>query len=287
MSAFDYDAAFTRNIGWLTPAEQQKLRRARVAIAGLGGVGGFHLLTLVRLGIGAFTLAEFDRFGLANFNRQAGAMMSTVGRPKLDVMIDMARDINPELDIRTFPEGVQPHNIDEFLRDVDVYVDGLDFFAFAARRMTFGACARLGVPATTAAPIGMGVALLNFLPDGMSFEDYFRLEGLSEAEMALHFLAGLTPAMLQRSYLVHQAAVKLERGAGPSTPMACQLCAGVAATETLKIILRRGKVVAAPTALHFDAYRCRYVRTWRPGGNANPLQKLLMRLIARQLARRG
>src|SRR5690606_10083684 len=173
VSAFDYDAAFTRNIGWLTPAEQQRLRRARVAIAGLGGVGGFHLLTLVRLGIGAFTLAEFDRFGLANFNRQAGAMMSTVGRPKLDVMIDMARDINPELDIRTFPEGVQPHNIDEFLRDVDVYVDGLDFFAFAARRMTFGACARLGVPATTAAPIGMGVALLNFLPDGMSFEDYF------------------------------------------------------------------------------------------------------------------
>lgn len=286
VTAFDYDAAFTRNIGWITTAEQQKLRRARVGIAGLGGVGGFHLLTLVRLGIGAFNLAEFDNFGLANFNRQAGAMMSTVGRPKLDVMIEMARDINPELDIRTFPEGVQPHNIDEFLRDVDVYVDGLDFFAFEARRMTFAACARLGVPATTAAPIGMGVGLLNFLPGGMSFEQYFQLEGLSEEEMALHFLAGLTPAMLQRTYLVQQDAVKLGRGAGPSTPMACQLCAGVAATEALKMILKRGKVVAAPGGLHFDAYRCRYVRTWRPGGNANPLQKLLMGLIKRQLARR-
>ena len=52
MNAFDYDTAFTRNIGWVTPVEQQKLRRARVAIAGLGGVGGFHLLTLARLGIG-------------------------------------------------------------------------------------------------------------------------------------------------------------------------------------------------------------------------------------------
>ncbi|MFO7188291.1 MAG: ThiF family adenylyltransferase [Pseudomonadota bacterium] len=284
MNAFDYDAAFTRNIGWVTPAEQQKLRRARVAIAGLGGVGGFHLLTLARLGIGAFNLAEFDRFGLANFNRQAGAAMSTLGRPKLEVMVEMARDINPELDIRIFPEGVQPHNVDDFLRDADVYVDGLDFFAFEARRMTFAACARLGVPATTAAPIGMGVALLNFLPGGMSFEEYFRLEGRSEAEMALRFLAGLTPAMLQRSYLVDRSRVALARGAGPSTPMACQLCAGVAATETLKLILRRGEVVSAPYGLHFDAYRNKYKKTWRPWGNANPLQKLLMRLIARQLA---
>ena len=285
MNSFDYDTAFTRNIGWVTPVEQQKLRRARVAIAGLGGVGGFHLLTLARLGIGAFNLAEFDRFGLANFNRQAGAMVSTLGRRKLDVMLEMARDINPELDIRTFSEGVQAHNVDDFLRDVDVYVDGLDFFAFAARRLTFDACARLRVPATTAAPIGMGVALLNFMPGGMSFEDYFRLEGLSEAEMALHFLAGLTPSMLQRTYLMQREAVRLARGAGPSTPMACQLCAGVAATETLKIILRRGDVVAVPRGLHFDAYRCKYTRTWRPGGNANPLQKMLMWIIARQLRR--
>lgn len=150
--------------------------------------------------------------------------------------------------------------------------------------MTFAACARLGVPATTAAPIGMGVALLNFLPGGMSFEEYFRLEGRSEAEMALRFLAGLTPAMLQRSYLVDRSRVALARGAGPSTPMACQLCAGVAATETLKLILRRGEVVSAPYGLHFDAYRNKYKKTWRPWGNANPLQKLLMRLIARQLA---
>lgn len=286
MDAFDYDTAFARNIGWVTPAEQQKLRRARVAIAGLGGVGGFHLLTLARLGVGAFNLAEFDTFGLANFNRQAGAMMSTLGRPKLDVMIEMARDINPELDVRTFPEGVQPHNVDAFLQDVDVYVDGLDFFAFAARQLTFAACARLRVPATTAAPIGMGVALLNFMPGGMSFEDYFGLDGHDEAEQALRFLAGLTPSMLQRAYLVEQGAVRLARGAGPSTPMACQLCAGVAATETLKILLGRGPVVRAPRGLHFDAYRCRYTSTWRPGGNANPLQQLLMRLIARQLARR-
>ena len=55
----------------MTRDEQRTLRGKRVAIAGLGGVGGLHLLTLARLGIGRFRLAEFDRFDLANFNRSA------------------------------------------------------------------------------------------------------------------------------------------------------------------------------------------------------------------------
>ena len=55
---FAYDAAFSRNIGWVTEAEQATLRRKRIAIAGMGGVGGGHLLTLARLGIGAFLDAQ-------------------------------------------------------------------------------------------------------------------------------------------------------------------------------------------------------------------------------------
>ena len=66
---FDYAIAFSRNIGWLTEAEQQTLRGKRVAIAGMGGVGGFHLLTLARLGIEKFTIADLDTFELANFNQ--------------------------------------------------------------------------------------------------------------------------------------------------------------------------------------------------------------------------
>ena len=53
--SFDYGTAFSRNIGWVTAAEQETLRGKRVAIAGLGGVGGVHLLTLARLGIEHFT----------------------------------------------------------------------------------------------------------------------------------------------------------------------------------------------------------------------------------------
>jgi tRNA A37 threonylcarbamoyladenosine dehydratase len=112
---FSYEEAFARNLGWVTEEEQAKLRRSRVCIAGLGGVGGIYLLTLARLGIGSFTIADFDTFSYANFNRQVGATTSTLNKRKLDVMVQMARDINPELDIRTFPEGVTEANLDAFL----------------------------------------------------------------------------------------------------------------------------------------------------------------------------
>src|SRR5690349_10387151 len=128
MTAFDYPSAFSRNLGWVTEAEQEKLRRKRIAIAGLGGVGGVYLLTLTRLGIGSFHIADHDRFDLVNFNRQAGATVDTLGRPKVDVMADLARAVNPDLNLVKFPDGVSATNLDAFLDGVDVYVDGLDFF---------------------------------------------------------------------------------------------------------------------------------------------------------------
>ncbi|MBC8058033.1 MAG: ThiF family adenylyltransferase, partial [Rhizobiales bacterium] len=281
--AFDYGEAFSRNLGWLTQPEQDRLRNARVCIAGMGGVGGIYLLTLARLGVGAFTIADFDTFALANINRQAGATVSTMGRSKLDVMVEMARDINPGLEIRCFDRGLDAANLESFLEGADAYLDGLDFFALEIRRRLFALCREMNVPATTVAPLGMGAALLNFVPGGMSFEDYFRMEGHDDAGQALRFLVGLSPAMLQMNYLVDPSRVDLENRRGPSTVIAVQLCSGMAGAEVLKHLLGRGHVVKAPHGLHFDASRNRLRRTWRPGGNANPLQRLLLAVAGRRL----
>ena len=281
---FSYLEAFDRNIGWVTEAEQQTLRSKRIAIAGLGGVGGAHLLTLTRLGIGRFNLADFDRFEIHNFNRQVGANIHSIGRAKVDVMAEMAASINPELEIRKFPQGVHADNLDDFLAGVDLYVDGLDFFVLDERQRLFDRCARNGIPAITAAPLGMGAALLVFMPGRMTFEEYFRMGDGSDSEKAARFLIGLSPSMLQMGYLVDPSRVDLVARKGPSTPMACDLCAGIAATEALKVLLGRGGVVVAPRGVHFDAYKNRLRRTWRPGGNSHPMQRALIRIIERRYA---
>mgnify|MGYP003386193427 CR=1 FL=1 len=281
---FDYEAAFSRNLGWVTETEQQILRSKRIAIAGLGGVGGSHLLTLTRLGIGSFSIADLDIFEQENFNRQAGASIRHVGREKIDVLQELALDINPELKLVKFSSGVNTDNLNAFLDGVDLYVDSLDFFAVEIRQAVFAACAEKGIPAITAAPLGMGVAFLAFLPGQMTFEEYFHLAGQPEDEQLLRFLLGLSPAMLQVKYLVDDTRLDLNAHKGPSTPMACELCAGMAGTHALKILLNRGTVPAAPRGLHFDAYRNKMAKTWRPMGNNNPIQRLGLKIVRKRLS---
>lgn len=279
---FDYNDAFSRNIGWVTQQEQAQLKNKRVAIAGCGGVGSLHSLTLARMGIGNVNLSDFDEYDVHNFNRQAGAFMSTVGKKKMSVMTSMLHDINPEMNIREFGEGVTPDNVDDFLDGVDLYIDSLDFFALSARKLVFQKCYDKGIPVVTAAPLGMGSALLCFMPGQMTFEEYFRFEDKQTEEgQLIQFLIGLSPAMLQRDYLADESSVSFQERRGPSTAMAINLCAGMAETYALKILLNRGKVLAAPYGLHFDAYKNKLTKTWCPKGNRGLIQRLKFKLAER------
>jgi hypothetical protein len=271
---WSYEEAFSRHDGLLTGAEQNRLRNSRVAIAGLGGVGGIHLVTLARLGIGKFSIADPDRFEKANFNRQYGANMRTLGKKKAEVMRDGVLAINPDLDVRAFPEAISPENVDAFLEGVDVLVDGIDFFALEARRLLFREARRRGIWALTAGPIGLSTAWLTFAPNGMSFDDYFDFAGCHDAlDQQIAFLLGLTPAATQRTYMDLSRADP-KRGRGPSAGLACQLCSGVATAETLKILLQRGTVRPAPYYFQFDAYRQEFRRGRLLWGNRHPLQRL-------------
>ena len=281
--SFAYDEAFSRNIGWVTEWEQSALRGKSVAIAGMGGVGGAHLLTLARLGIGQFRIADFDTFGIVNFNRQAGANVNTVGRPKLDVMAEMALAINPTLAIERFPRGVTAETIDAFLCGADLFVDGFDFFALQIRRQVFRRCGELGIPALTAAPIGLGTGYLAFVPGGMTFEQYFRLEGQPEAEQYLRFFMGVAPRGLHAAYLVDSSRIDLAAQKGPSTAVACELCAGVVGAMALQLLLRRGGIKPAPFHHHFDPYRGRFTVTRLPRGNDGASQRIRLALARRTL----
>lgn len=270
---FSQREAFARNIGLLDENEQERLATRCVAIPGLGGVGGIHAITLARLGIGRFHLADPDHFELANFNRQYGATMATIGQAKTAVIAYQIRQINPEAEIRTFDEGVHDGNMDAFLRGADLVVDGLDFFALDIRRMLFRAAAATDLYVVTAGPVGFSCAMLIFSPDGMGVDEYFGFTaGQTETQQRNRFAVGLTPRATHLPYM-GLSKTNFKAGTGPSLALATDLCAGMVATEAVRILLRRGRIRAVPHYVQFDAYRRIYKKGYLAWGNRNPIQR--------------
>ena len=105
----------------------EKLKRARVAVFGIGGVGGYAVEALARAGIGALDLIDNDVISLTNINRQIIALHSTVGLPKTDVMAARVKDINPECEVRTYQTFYGPDTAEQFdFAQYDHIIDAID-----------------------------------------------------------------------------------------------------------------------------------------------------------------
>jgi molybdopterin/thiamine biosynthesis adenylyltransferase len=283
---FDYNAAFSRNLGLVNPDEQNILQKSCVAIAGMGAVGSAHLITLARMGIGSFHIADFDTYEIHNINRQAGAMNSTLGLPKVDVMANLVRDINPLVAVECFEQGILKDNVKRFLEGVDVAIDGLDFSAIDARDQLYKAAYSLGIPVVAVGPVGCSAASLVFIPGKMTWHQYFAMDlAKSEFEKYILFIVGTAPASLHKGY-VDLRYVDLAAKRGPSLSLAVQLCAGVAAVETLKLLLNRGTVLYAPYYQQYDPYKGRYAVGKLRWGNRGPLQRLKFWFAKRLLGKR-
>lgn len=108
----------------------EKLRSARVAVFGVGGVGGYVCEALVRSGVGRFDLTDNDVVCLSNLNRQIIATHSALGRYKVDVMKERMLDINPSAEITVRRSFFLPENADEFpFEEYDYVVDAVDTVA--------------------------------------------------------------------------------------------------------------------------------------------------------------
>lgn len=105
----------------------KRLADARVAVFGIGGVGGYVCEALVRSGIGAFDLIDSDTVSLTNLNRQIIATHSSIGRYKVDVMKERMLDINPEVQVQTYQCFFLPEQADAFpFGTYDYIVDAVD-----------------------------------------------------------------------------------------------------------------------------------------------------------------
>ena len=105
----------------------EKLKNCRVAVFGIGGVGGYTVEALARSGVGALDLIDDDKVCITNINRQIFALGSTVGKYKVDVAEERVHDINPECEVRTYKTFFMPDTKDMF--DFSIYdyvVDAID-----------------------------------------------------------------------------------------------------------------------------------------------------------------
>src|SRR5262249_46816505 len=122
---FDYATFVSRNLGFVTAAEQERIRTTPVFVCGLGGMGGACVQTLVRAGAERLGLAEFDRFDLSNPHRQGFAYLTTAGRAKLESTLARLADINPGLRLETWhAEWVE--RLDAILPTYKIVVNGMD-----------------------------------------------------------------------------------------------------------------------------------------------------------------
>lgn len=123
----------------------EKLRRSRVAVFGVGGVGGYAVEALARSGVGAIDIIDADCVDITNINRQVIALHSTIGQPKVDVCAARLRDINPQCRVTPIRQFYLPENADTIdLSAYDYVIDCID--TVSAKIELVRRCSELGVP---------------------------------------------------------------------------------------------------------------------------------------------
>ena len=131
----------------------EKLNKSRVAVFGVGGVGGYICEALCRAGVGSIDIFDRDSVSVSNINRQIIALHSTVGRPKVEVMKERMLDINPDCKVNAYNVFYLPENADEFdLSGYDYVADAVD--TVAAKLEIAERAYKLGIPVISAMGAG-------------------------------------------------------------------------------------------------------------------------------------
>jgi len=141
---------------------QEKLRRSKVAVVGLGGLGSASTLYLALAGVAYLRLVDQDTVELHNLHRQVLYSLDDLRYPKVEVAAQRIRQMNPDVKVESVPENVREANVDEVVQGMDCVVDGLD--NMRTRYLLNRACVKHGIPYVFGAAIGLEGNLSVFAP---------------------------------------------------------------------------------------------------------------------------
>jgi molybdopterin/thiamine biosynthesis adenylyltransferase len=178
---FDYDVFTTRNYGFVSHEEQARLKGGAVFVAGVGGMGGACLASLVRAGVGKIAIADIDVFEVSNLNRQVFANLDTVGQDKAAASAAAIRRLNPEIELEVFG-GEWTSRLDDIAQRYPVIVNGCDDVAATVQLYRVARTHKASVIDAYAAPLP-SVTLVR--PDAPRPEERLRYPTLGKAWDAL------------------------------------------------------------------------------------------------------
>lgn len=154
---------YSRNIGAITQAEQEVLRAKSVLIAGGGGLGGYVLAHMLRIGVGGITLCDFDVFDETNLNRQLLCTLDTLGASKAQTAAEYAAVVNPDVRFRALRERLDGDSCRRILPGHDLVIDALD--NVESRIELASACREAGLPLVYGAVGGWTLQAAVIMPE--------------------------------------------------------------------------------------------------------------------------
>jgi molybdopterin/thiamine biosynthesis adenylyltransferase len=205
-------------------------------------------------------------------NRQFGATMGTIDKPKVEVLRDRLASINPNLRVSVFRNGINDRTVADFLQGVDLVVDSMDYFVMDAPgedpRLKLHRMAReLGLSAIISGPVGFGATLHHFSPQGTSFHEFFDVGPDMPADRKLvHFGKGMIPAQLYRHYQ-QSPELSFEQRKVASLSCSCLLSSALIGAAGLLILLgRASRFRPAPYCYQLDLQAGKFEEILVPGG---------------------
>ncbi|MCS7233667.1 MAG: HesA/MoeB/ThiF family protein [Synergistetes bacterium] len=138
------DKIYSRQVVLWGEEGQNKLRKSVVAVVGCGGLGGFVIESLARLGVGKIIAIDPEVFEESNLNRQILSRLDNLGRPKVEEALKRVQEINPEVQLIPIREKLSEENVDRLILGANVVVDALD--NIPSRRILIKSVSKLGIP---------------------------------------------------------------------------------------------------------------------------------------------
>jgi molybdopterin/thiamine biosynthesis adenylyltransferase len=253
---YKYQDIFTRNLGLFTEAEQEKIRKSSIAIAGVGGIGGLAAERLIRLGVGKLKMTDPGDMEASNLNRQFGSSTINIGHNKAEVAYELIKDINPQAKITYTKTGIR--NADDASRiveDCDFLIDVMDFGLFRQSILLQRAARRKGIHDLFSTAIGFGAIAVVFDPKGITLEEY---DGLSNdvdvdnpanLKVSLDRILPVIPAYANDMTVIND--IMAGKRTVPTSSIGAGLAAILTASETINVILGK-EMPKAPQYTFFD-----------------------------------